>query len=170
MFQAKVLWRTSTSKDSERAMWSRDVFVGIATKQDTEQSAELPEPPAKWDTSLTAFSLGYSETFWEACDVCVSSDRWEGTCGNRFRTKILVSPKGRTVRPPQTQRGTHSFKGVLIPALSQAGLNWRLWFPGYPEGWVPLSMTVNKTFVLDLRNLPNKTVVKTNKERDCRVG
>lgn len=82
------------------------------------------------------FSLEYSKAFWEACDVCVSLDRWEGTCGKRFRTKILVSPKGRTVHPPQTQRGTHSFKGVLIPALSQAGLNWGLWFPGYPEGWV----------------------------------
>lgn len=30
-----------------------------------------------------------------------------------------------------------------------------------------LSMNVNKSFVLGLRSLPNKTVVKTNKGRDC---
>lgn len=92
--------------------------------------------PRSETQALLLFSLEYHKTFWEACDVCLSSDRWEGTCGNRFRTKILVSPKGRTVHPPQTQRGTHSFKGVLIPALSQAGLNWRLWFPGFLCLWL----------------------------------
>lgn len=92
--------------------------------------------PRSETQALLLFSLEYHKTFWEACDVCLSSDRWEGTCGNRFRTKILVSPKGRTVHPPQTQRRTHSFKGVLIPALSQAGLNWRLWFPGFLCLWL----------------------------------
>lgn len=34
-------------------------------------------------------------------------------------------------------RGEHTASRVfLIPALSQADLNWGLWFPRYPEGWV----------------------------------
>lgn len=97
--------------------------------------SSLSHPRSQTQT-LRLFSLEYSETFWKACDTHVLSDRWEGTCGNTFRMKILVSQKGRTVRPPQIQRRTHSFKGFLIPALSQADLNWGLWFPRYPEGWV----------------------------------
>lgn len=75
-----------------------------------------------------------------------------------FKMNFVISQNERLFHPLQSTQLQELFNTCIEPLEPKPDSLCILAF---------LSMTVNKNFVLDLRNLPNKTVVKTNKEMDC---
>lgn len=78
--------------------------------------------------------------------------------------------KGENHPSSTNPKGNTQLQGCFNTCSEPGRFELRSLIPWVSRGMGSLSMTVNKTFVLDLRNLPNKSVVKTNKERDCWVG